>query len=214
MGDQPPHVQLAVGQALSHVRGAGGAFGAPHHSGGDGRIEHRVAGNDGIHRVHERFGPGVLEQETARPGVQRAEEHLVVIEGRQHDDPHRRRLDGQFGGGGNAVAAGHPHIHQDDVRVRGAHDRHGLLAVAGLPAHLNSVRVQDGAQGDPHHRLVIDDDHPRWPPRTARLSHRWTLAGVRSPGSRCRPVPRRRSRRRSRRAHASRPGRARCPGWS
>ena len=87
--EQREDVALTRGErGQSRVRLGGGLLrrapfdDATRHLGG----EQRVAVTDGSHRLGEFVGVGVLEQEPARSGVERDEEVVVAIEGREDDD--------------------------------------------------------------------------------------------------------------------------------
>ena len=57
----------------------------------------------------------VLEQEAGRARLQRAQDQLVGVEGRQHDHRGRVGLLAQQPGRGDPVDLGHPDVHQHDV---------------------------------------------------------------------------------------------------
>jgi hypothetical protein len=93
-------------------------------------------------------------------GPQRAQHVLVGVEGRQHDHLRRARPAAQLLGGGEAVDARHPDVHQHDVRRVGV-DRGGDLRPVGGLGHEADV-VGPGEhhrQGGAHERVVVDDQH-------------------------------------------------------
>ena len=110
---------------------------------------------------------------------------------------------GDRGGGGNAVGAGHPDVHQDDVRgqVRRRGDRR--RPVAGLADDVDVRRAaQHQAQAGPDQGVVVDQQHPDGhraahgsQPASRNLSSPVTLASMWPPASAARsrrpirPVP-------------------------
>ncbi len=134
---------------------------------GDLRREQRVAVGHDAHRVEEVVGERVLEQEAARPGLERAVDVLVEVEGGEDQDPGVDLALGDRPGRLEAVHLGHADVHQDDVGSLAHDEVDGLDAVGRLTDDLDVV---GGAQqhGEPaaHERLVVGDgdaDHPSAP---------------------------------------------------
>jgi hypothetical protein len=90
--------------------------------------------------------------------MERAEDVVVLLEGREDHDPRLRRRDEHLARGGDAVEVGHPHIHQHDVGRPGADGRDGGPAVRRLAHHLDArITLQDRSQPRPHEVVVVDE---------------------------------------------------------
>ena len=123
--DQPQHVQLALGQVGELVRERRpahrllGRREALHQPAGDRRLDQRVAAGRGPHRGDQPGGGRVLEQEAARPRLDRAVDVLVEVEGGQHDDPRRVVASAQdLLGRREPVELGHPDVHEHHVGLQ------------------------------------------------------------------------------------------------
>ena len=130
--------------------------------------QHRLAGADHPHRVHQLGRRGVLEHEPARPGQQRAGDVLVQVEHRQdeHLRPAGREVPHQLAGRRDAVQQRHPDVHHHHVRHQPAAllDRRG--AVRGLADHDHvGLRAQRRGQPGPDEGLVVADQHPQHQPQ-------------------------------------------------
>lgn len=79
-------------------------------------------------RVGDVVGVSVLEDGTAGAGFEGAEHVLFEVEGGDDEDGGQvaAALSDDLPGRGQAVAAGHAHVHADDVGTRTAHHRHRL----------------------------------------------------------------------------------------
>ena len=65
---------------------------------------------------------------------------------------------GELADGAHAVGAGHPQIHQHDVRTAGERQRDGLAPVGRLAQHLElRVAGEDAAQAVADDGVVVDD---------------------------------------------------------
>jgi hypothetical protein len=80
---------------------------------------------------------GVLQQVTARAGVQRPEHTGSVGEGSQHHDPRLRPRRDDLARRLDAVHPGHLEVHQHDLRLPLAGECHGLGAGAGRSRELD-----------------------------------------------------------------------------
>ena len=75
-----------------------------------------------------------------------------------------------------AVRAGHPDVHQDDVGALGPGQLDGLVAVDRLADHLDVVRgLEQHAEAGPDQRLVVGEQYPDH--RRAPSSGRFRWAG-------------------------------------
>ncbi len=94
------------------------------------RGQERLSGGDDAHRFEQRLGRSVLEQEPARPGLERVVDVFVQVERRQDEDtrPGVAR-DADLTRSGDAVQNRHPDIHQHDVGPVLAAPVHRLVAV-------------------------------------------------------------------------------------
>ena len=121
--------------------------------------QHGIAVRDGPHRVENPRRWGVFEDEPECSGVQCAEYQIVGVECGQNEHPRRRGPSEEFPGRAETVAAGHPHVHQNDVRPLLVH--HGDRGVpVGRFRDDGQVRftVDDEPQRHPHQLVVVDDD--------------------------------------------------------
>src|SRR5690606_953370 len=125
------------------------------------RREHRLPAGGPDHSLHEVGRRGVLEEEPGRAVAQGGEDHLVGVEGGQYEDPCRRAALGEAAGGGQAVEAGHPDVHQDHGRALPLHDGERLVPVGRLPDDVDGVAP---AEDEPEPRadaaVVVHHDHP------------------------------------------------------
>lgn len=107
-------------------------------------------------------GRCVFEEEPGGSVLQRAEEVLVEVECGDHDDGDR--ISHTFAcegcGSGDAVASGHPHIHQHHIRAIRFRVGDGFGAAAGLGDDSDVVlRFEERAQGTANTGLVVGDEH-------------------------------------------------------
>jgi len=125
---------------------------------GDGRGEQGFSVADGADARDELFGWDVLEQESARAGMQRVEDVLVEVEGGQHEHAWRMRALHDPPCGLEPVDGRHPDVHEDDVGPGATRGVDGLGAISGLGDH---VQVWFGLENHPkagaHERLVVGD---------------------------------------------------------
>ena len=162
---------------------------------------------DGADACDELFGWDVLEQESARAGVQGVEDVLVEVEGGQHE--HARGVRGLHDppGGLEPVDGRHADVHEDDVGPGATRSVDGLGAILGLADHVEvGLGLEDHPKAGAHERLVVGDQdadaHASTPAPSG--SRAWMTY---------RPRPRRRRairRRRGRRARGGREARGRC----
>ncbi|MDH6614991.1 hypothetical protein M2163_002099 [Streptomyces sp. SAI-135] len=139
----------APSAAGSLERAANSAMRPAGHPGREERValDHRPHGTQEFRRF------GVLDQEAGGTGADRLEDVLVELEGGEHDHPHvlEAGVPGDAPGRGETVEQRHADVHQDDVRPQFAHLAHRLLAVGGLPRHLDvRLRVEQGPETGPH----------------------------------------------------------------
>ncbi len=161
---QLQHLDLAVGQRVQGVRHrllAGRQMRGVlvQQPARDARGEHRLTGGHHTDRLHQLVGRGVLEQEAARPGLQRLHHVLVEVERRQHQDLRRPvpLRAGDLAGGLHPVHPRHTDVHQDHVGLQRPYLVQGLKAVTGLA---DDREVLLGLQNHPEpgaqQRLVVD----------------------------------------------------------
>jgi hypothetical protein len=106
------------------------------------------------------LGAGALEQEAGGPRAEGPEDVVVLLEGREDDDPGLGRRLEHGPGRLDPIDARHPDIHQHDVRTQPPGRGGRLGAVAGLARHLDGrVAGEHGAQPGPHEVVVVDDQH-------------------------------------------------------
>jgi hypothetical protein len=105
---------------------------------------------------------GVLKKEAACPAAERLEDVLVALEGGQDQDPGLviGRLLEDAAGRLQPVHDRHLDVHQDDIRPQRAGGGHGGGAVLGFTGDLDAVlALEDHAEADPNHRLIVDQQH-------------------------------------------------------
>ncbi len=128
---------------------------------GHGRVEPGPALGHHPGRAHDLLAGRVLELETRRAGAQRGREHLVVVEGRQHEDGGSVVTGAEALGGLGTVDALHAHVHHDDVGTKPPDCLLHLVAVLALAHDLESlVGVEDAAQPGTDQLLVVDEQNP------------------------------------------------------
>jgi hypothetical protein len=65
---------------------------------------------------------------------------------------------GQLADGGEAVAAGHPQVQQDQARIEALGQAYGLVAVGCLADHLDAGhRRQQRPEASAEHRVVVGE---------------------------------------------------------
>ena len=111
-------------------------------------------------RIDQLFRRSVFEHEPACTGAQRRMDIVVEVERGQHHHPgvgvafadRAARLD--------AVQDRHPDIHQHDVGVRASSELDGRCPVGRLADDCQvGLGLQDHAESDPDHLLVVDQHH-------------------------------------------------------
>ncbi len=124
LGGHPQDVQLPAGQRV-----------LPGAERGDGQVgvDHLLAARDPAHARGELTGGGVLDDETARPGVQRPAQRGRRREAGEDDRPAAGEGAPQLGRGGDAVGAGQADVDQRDVGTVAQARLHHLVAVPRLP---------------------------------------------------------------------------------
>jgi hypothetical protein len=159
---QPQHLVLAVGQLVEPGRVAYGrrddAPVAVEQSRRYSRIEPRATAGDRPHGRDQLLGRGILQHEARSARLDRAPQDLVLTERGEHEHVERIVQPSQLRRRGDAVETGHPHIHQDDVRMEGGQLRDRLPAVGILSDDLEAVgRREDSRQPGADDGLVVDD---------------------------------------------------------
>jgi hypothetical protein len=95
------------------------------------------------------LGASMFQQEPGGPGVQRVEDILVEVEGGEHHDLGRARPECHDPPGGlDAVQAGHPDIHEHDIRARPGYLADRGHPVRGFAGHFQ-VRLSLDEHADP-----------------------------------------------------------------
>jgi hypothetical protein len=122
LGNQADDAHFAFAEAPDRFArkgaGSGTAAEALDQLASDGWGKHGFAGRHGAHGSDQLITAGVLEEETARAGLEGVVDVLVQIEGGQHQDPRAGATLDEPGGCFDAVHLGHADVHQDDVRVQ------------------------------------------------------------------------------------------------
>jgi hypothetical protein len=142
----------------------------PDHPAGDRRREQRVARRDHTDRPHQLGGHVALQQEPARPCLQRLGHVAIDLERRHDDDPRRGQLRVGRHGPQHAdpVETGHLQIEQENVGTGRAHHVECARTVVRLTDEVEIVlAVDEDAQAHPHELVVVgerDPDHgaPPW----------------------------------------------------
>jgi hypothetical protein len=134
--DEPQDLRLALGQLRDRpaarvvVARAPVALDQPP---GELGQDERLARGGQADRPDELLGLGALEQEAARPGAQRLEDEVVVLERRQDEDLRAARGPGRPAAGSprcRSSRAADVHQHEVGIVLEGRAD--GRVAVAGL----------------------------------------------------------------------------------
>src|SRR5690606_19514131 len=177
-GDESEDLPLPIGESVEHLLASGvEAVGerleqATSHSG----CEQGVAACDHSDRPAQIVGLHVFQEAAGRSDFQCLEDPLVVVEGREHDDPRirQRRISDDPPSGFDPVHLRHADVHQDDVRAQTASFRHRLPAVGHLAHHFHVVGSADelGKTGSDQGLVVDDQDFD---------AHRGILAATRNP---------------------------------
>jgi hypothetical protein len=138
--DQPEHLGLARGQLP--VGGLGRLGRCPGRGGQqpllDQRIQHCLPGGGCLQGTADLGSGRVLGQVAERPGLQRADDRLVVGVRGEHDDAGVRMLGGDPPGRGHPVAAGHVQVHEHDLRADRGDKLGRRLTVRRLAGHDDS----------------------------------------------------------------------------
>ncbi len=112
----------------------------------------------GAHGTHQVLGVRVLEHEPARPAPQGPPDVVVDVEGGHDEHAHLGVRRGDLLGGGQAVPAGHLHVHEDDLGAQGRDGQDGRGPVAGVPDDVDPARRREHrAEAGPDDRLVVDE---------------------------------------------------------
>ncbi len=130
------------------------------HPRGDRRAEDRLAADDGPDRVGDLVLLGALEQVAAGAGLHRGEHGGVLVVHRQHQHRGLGHRLADPPGRLDPVEAGHPDVHQHDVRLGqlGLADRG--LAVLGLADHLEVVEgAEQRGQAPAYDGVVVGEQH-------------------------------------------------------
>ena len=142
----------------------------------DGGVDDGVVIEDLPEGVADFCPARVFGQVTACASPQGAYHGSVIRVGGEHDDLGRWHALTQQAGGLDAITAGHPQIHQDNVGEQISGHGDGLIAVRG-GAHDFDVRQEAEHHGEPFtdHSLVVSDENAH------RLAHAGTRNSTRKP---------------------------------
>ena len=164
--DERQNLALAIGQAAQI-----GRTGAGRRARGDerldqpardGRLDKRIAGGDDPNRRNDLVRLGIFQQKAARAGRKGVVDVFVQVERRQDKHLHvaERRVRADCARRLDAVRARHADVHEHNVGTQTVRQRCGLVAIARLADHLDTVvRRQDQAEPAAHKVLVVGDEH-------------------------------------------------------
>ncbi len=153
-GHQPQHLELARAQRRLGLGRADAAEQRRRHGGG----EDGVAVGSGADAAQQLLARRVLEQVAGGAGVDRGQHVGVVAVGGEDEHADLREPVAQLADRGDAVAAGHPQVHQHHLRPAGDGERDRLDAGGRLAQHLElGVAGEDPAQPVAHDRVVVGD---------------------------------------------------------
>ena len=157
----------------------------------DGGVDGRVVVEDLPQRRPDLRTARVLGQVTAGAGPQGGEHGSVVGVGGERDHLDLGHAFAQQAGGLDAVAAGHPQVHEDDVGEQFGGQGDGLGTVTG-GTHDIDIRQQAQHQGQPFpdHALVVSDEHAHRPSHVSTIMSAQSCQHLR-PESAARPGSRR-----------------------
>ena len=122
----------------------------------DGRVDGGLAAHDPLKRVPDLPGAGVFGEVTASTGAQGVDDGAVVGVGGEHEYFDAGVVVEEAAGGLDAVAAGHPQVHQHDVWPLLDRERQRLVAVGRGADHLDpGHQGEQGGESFPDHALVV-----------------------------------------------------------
>ena len=130
------------------------------HPGSHHRRDHAAAGGCLTDRVEDLLAVGVLQHVAGGARDQHLSHGVLVLDTGECHDPHLgegrfqqpRRLD--------PVHLRHPDVHQDDVRLGGTHEAHGV-GTARCGAHDDELLgPEQRREGLPEPRIVVHDGNP------------------------------------------------------
>ncbi len=132
----------------------------------------------GADRLEERLKGDVLQQIALRPFVERGQDLLVVVEGREDEDGRAVFSPSEIPEGADSVEDGHPQVEEHDVRTRCGDDVQRRPAVRGLADDVNILgESQQTPDALTHERLVVDEYATRiMAPQTVSLATRCSAA--------------------------------------
>ena len=126
-----------------------------------GGVEMGLPGVDRVDRGLDLLGAGVLGQVAPGSGLQGGHDRVLVRVGGQDQDPGGRQPLAQLRGGGDAVGARHPQVHQDHIGAVLLGQAYRFGSVAGGADDLHVVdECHQHAQPVPDDPLVIGDQDP------------------------------------------------------
>jgi len=109
-----------------------------------------------------------LSRKPAAP-ARSAQDELVGVEGREHEDGGRIGLPGEQACGGDSVEPRHTDVHEDDVGPVEVDRAEYLAAVGGLGHHLEARRAgEHHPQAGAHERVIVDEQDADHRGRRAR----------------------------------------------
>ena len=123
--------------------------------------EQRVARGDDAHRLEQRLGRDILEQEPARTGVEGVVDVLVEVERGEDEDPRTVVAAGgaDLARGFDPVQGRHAHVHQDDVGPVLAAEADGLHAVCRSRDDGDvGLRSEQRGESGPYDLVVVGDE--------------------------------------------------------
>ena len=142
----------------------------------DGRVDDGLVLENLEERAADLLPSGVLGEIPARTRPERIEHRPVVGVGGQHHDLDQGLSLAQLAGGLDAVAAGHPQVHQHHVGVKRTRHGDGLGPVRGFTHHLDV-----GEEPEHHGQSLADDPLIIGDQNTDRLAHTGTSSSTRKP---------------------------------
>src|SRR5699024_3944538 len=146
------YLPFAVGQ---RVGPAGERFG------GQRGVHHAASGVHRPDRLGEFFGGGVLDDETAGTGLQRAAQVPGATEGGHDQRPYLGQLPRQRAGGFDPVPTRHLDVQQAHLGAVLTRRGYHLLAAADLCHHVQvPLELQQGRHRTAYESLVIGQQHP------------------------------------------------------
>src|SRR5438093_6941396 len=158
--EQEQHLDLAGRQCLGdRVRDARVHCALTHpveEAAGDRARERGVALRDAVQELDDSLRRLRLQEIARGPAADRGEQVVLRARSREHDDLAPGRSVADQRQRPEAVEVGHREIEQYEIGLEALRERDRLVSVSRLARDAEAVLAEQGRQGVPRHRMVID----------------------------------------------------------